>query len=261
MSPAAGPPLVWRRELAVRVVDVGPDERLRPTALIDLFQEEAGHQARAFGLETFALPARGGGAPGLGTWVLSRLAVEVSRWPAALEPLALSTWPSHYDGLRASRDFALHDAAGVRVARATSAWFVLDLARRRPTRLPPEVLRFGPPPDQPRALAWGAAPEAPRTRETSSTFAVRWADLDRVGHANNARYAEWALEAVPDGLRETHALAALDVLFQREAVAGDTVASERGPAEPSGDAVAFAHRIAREDAPLALARSVWRERS
>lgn len=253
------PRFVWRRDLAIRVVDVGPDERLKPTALIDLFQEEAGHQARAYGLETFAL--QGGEEPGLGTWVLSRLALAVDRWPAALEPLELATWPSHYDGLRAHRDFALRDADGATVARATSVWFVLDLARRRPTRLPPEVLRFGPARGQPRALETGDAPEPPEAAESALGFTVRWADLDRVGHANNARYAEWALETVPASTRETHALAGLDLSFQREAVAGDAVVSERGPAEARAEAVAFRHRIARDGAPLALVRSVWRARS
>lgn len=255
------PSLVWRRDVAIRVVDVGPDERLRPTALIDLFQEVAGHQARAFGLETFELPARGNGAPGLGTWVLSRLSFTVDRWPAPLERLELATWPSAYDGLRASRDFELRDASGRGLARATSVWFVLDLARRRPTRLPPAVLAFGPPDGQPPALELGELPEAPAAVEAAPPFTVRYADLDRVGHANNARYAEWALEAVPATLRETHTLSALDLSFQREAIAGDTVASERSAPVHNAGTVAFAHRIARDGAPLAVARSVWRERS
>ena len=254
------PPLVWRRDLAVRVVDVGPDERLRPTALIDLLQEEAGHQARAFGLETFRLPARRGAEPGTGTWVLSRLALQVERWPAALERLALTTWPSRYSGLRASRDFALADAGGTRIAAATSEWFVLDLARRRPARLPRRVLDFGPPPGQPRALAAGDAPSPPPAVDRSAAFAVRRSDLDRVGHANNARFAEWALEAAGD-VWDTHRLAGLDLAFQREATHGDALVSEVSAPVPTDGGVALAHRIRRGDATLALARSRWTERS
>ena len=257
---SAAPPLIWRRELAVRVVDVGPDERLRPTALIDLLQEEAGHQARAFGLETFELPSRSGAA-GLGTWVLSRLAVRVERWPAALEPLALATWPSRYDGLRAGRDFVLTDAGGHAVARATSEWFVLDLERRRPTRLPHAVTAFGPPPDPPPALVLGDAPALPDPVERASAFTVRRADLDRVGHANNARFAEWALEAVGDDVWDAYALRGLDLAFRREAAQGDALVSEVGAPEPGADGVALAHRIARGGATLALARTEWAERS
>ena len=257
---SGGPPLVWRRELAVRVVDVGPDERLRPTALVDLFQEEAGQHARALGVEAFELPSRGP-APAAGTWVLSRLALAVERWPRALDTLTLTTWPSHHDGLRAHRDVTVHDETGAQLARGTSVWFVLDLARRRPTRLPPAVLELDPPPGRPRALELGPPPDAPRAAEASLSFGVRYADLDRVGHANNARFAEWALEAVPPELRETHALAELDLAFQREAVAGDLVTSECGATRRPGSDCAFAHRIARDGTTLALARSAWRARS
>ena len=254
------PPLVWRREIAVRVVDVGPDERLRPTALIDLLQEEAGHQARGFGLETFSLPGRGDAGPSLGTWVLSRLAFRVDRWPTALEPLTLTTWPSRYDGLRAGRDFALADADGVGIAVATSEWFVLDLARRRPARLPERVRRFGPPPDQPRALVVGDAPEPPERVASRAAFTVRRSDLDRVGHANNARFAEWALEAVGD-LWDTHTLHAFDVAFRREAVGGDAVVSDVSAPDAADGGLVLAHRIRRGDATLALARSRWTARS
>jgi acyl-ACP thioesterase len=97
----------------------------------------------------------------------------------------------------------------------------------------------------------GDPPEAPAETEHTASFAVRRADLDRVGHANNVRFLEWALEALPDdaGLRE------IEVAYRAEAVVGDTVVSEAGPL--SGPE--RRHRLSRgaDGRTLALARTLW----
>jgi acyl-ACP thioesterase len=242
--PDAEVPDVWTEPFRVRAVEVGPDERASVLTVADFFQEAAGEHARAAGVEAFTLDG------GAGTWVLHRLRLRVERLPAVRQAVVVETWPSAYDGLRASRDFVLHAADGSALARGTSVWLVMHAARRRPVRLPPAVLRFGPA-GRARALTFGPEPAAPSSVEAERTFAVRRSDLDRVGHANNVRFVEWALEALDtdDGLRE------VDVLYRAEAVWGDAVVSRAGPLV--GDA--RAHELVREadGRTLALARTVW----
>ena len=241
------PPLVWTEPFRVRATEVGPDERATVLALGDLLQEAAAEHARATDREGFDL---GGGARG--TWVLSRLRLAVGRRPALRERVEVATWPSHYDGIRVHRDFLMTGEGGAACVRATSVWFVIDVARRRPVRLPPSMRTFGPPEGQERALTFEAAPpEVPGEVEAEARFAVRHADLDRVGHANNVRFLEWALEAPggAGGLRE------IDVVYRAEAVLGDTVVSRVGP-ERGG---ARDHALAREadGRTLAVARTLW----
>ena len=240
-------PLVWTEPFRVRATEVGPDDRATVLSLADLLQESAAEHARATDRARFDL---GGGARG--TWVLSRLRLVLDRRPGVRERVAVATWPSHYDGIRVHRDFLMTDGGGAACVRATSVWFVIDVARRRPVRLPPSMHTFGPPLEQGRALEFEAAPpEAPDAVEAECRFAVRHADLDRVGHANNVRFLEWALEAPggADGLRE------IDVAYRAEAVLGDTVVSRVGP-ERGG---ARDHALAREadGRVLALARTLW----
>ena len=243
-APPAQVPDVWTEPFRVRATEVGPDERASVLAVADYFQEAAGEHARAAGVETFAL------GDDVGAWVLHRLRLQVDRLPAMREPVALETWPSVYDRLRAFRDFVLRDAAGRPLARGTSAWLVIDVERRRPVRLPPAVLQFGPA-ERGRALTLGAEPVAPDAVEAERTFTVRRADLDRVGHANNVRFVEWALEALDSdaGLEE------VDVLYRAEAVWGDAVVSQAGPLRDG----ARAHALLRasDGRTLALARTVW----
>ena len=240
----ADAPEVWRQAFAVRAYEVGPDERASVLTVADYFQEAAGEHARSGEVETFDL----GGS--VGTWVLHRLRLRFDGLPHMRESVEVETWPSGRDRLKAYRDFRLWSEDGGLRAVGTSAWFVIDVERRRPVRLPAGIERFGPAePDA--ALSFGAPPEAPDAVEHARTFHVRRADLDRVGHANNVRFLEWALEALPtsDGLRD------IEVLYQSEAVYGDDVVSEAGPLVEG----TRAHRLARgsDGRTFALARTHW----
>ena len=188
--------------------------------MCDLLQEAAGEHARVSGREGFPLP---GGS--WSTWVLSRLRLQVRRRPRMRERVEVTTWPAALDGLRATRDFRVVSGDET-LAVATSLWFLIDVGRRRPVRLPAAMDGFAAT-DEPRALTLCGAPEplAPGAVEHDAAFAVRRSDLDRVGHANNVRFVEWALEALPEG----DGLAEIDVLYRSEAVYGDVVRSQAGP--------------------------------
>ena len=244
MPDPAAVPEVWRQSFTVRAVEAGPDERASVLTVADYFQEAAGEHARSGGVEVFELGERGG------TWVLHRLQLRVEGLPAMRERVTVETWPSGRDRLRAFRDYRLWSDDGDVFVTGTSAWFVIDVARRRPVRLPAGLDRFGPTEPE-HVLAFGDPPQAPTEVEHAALFAVRRSELDRVGHANNVRFLEWALEALPsaEGLRE------IEVSYQTEAVYGDVVVSEAGPLVNG----ARPHRLSRESdgATLALARTVW----
>ncbi|OZC03190.1 acyl-[acyl-carrier-protein] thioesterase [Rubricoccus marinus] len=242
-------PLIWTQPFHVRAYEVGPGDVASPLAVMDYLQEAAGEHAQALGVEHFDIGEQGA------AWVLTRFAMEIDRLPTWREAVEVETWPSGRDGLRVTRDLVLRDASGATLVRARTVWFVLDLARRRPIRLPPAVVALHPP-DREAALVLGPEPMAPEAASADvvgRTFDVRRSDLDRNGHANNARFAEWALESAP-AARDWSRLRSLDLAFKGEALAGETVLSEA-----SGDAT-LAHAILRESDRrlLATATSTWR---
>ena len=236
-------PSVWRQPFTIRAYEVGPDERASVLVVADLFQEAAGEHARAGDLETFAL------ADGTGTWVQTRLRLQVDALPAMRQRVEVETWSSGNDGLRAFRDYVLRGPDGEPLVRGTSEWLVMHTTRRRPVRLPPAFFSFEH--EASRALLLEAPPVAPDAVEHERRFAVRRSDLDRVGHANNVRFLEWSLEALPAGV----GLREIDVVYRAEAVAGDVVVSRAGPL--AGDA--RCHELTREadGRVLALARTHW----
>ena len=64
-------------------------------------------------------------------------------------------------------------------------------------------------------------------------FKVRMHDLDLNGHVNNAIFVEWAVETVPKEILASCTPMVIDVLFQKEALYGDTIRSQTQIVSPA----------------------------
>jgi acyl-ACP thioesterase len=210
---------IHREEFQVRSYETDTRGRLQVPIFCQLLQEAATAHAAILGVGVDSLIDSGM------AWVLSRLDLEMERWPTADEEIVIETWPEAANRLFTERRFAILDASGDRLGAVSTLWLVLDLERRRPIRLPTRVTdrllehALG---LEPRRFGELTAPD-PGLRELS--FTVRRSDLDRAGHVNNTSYVEWVIEAVPDGLWETSDLAELELHFLSECHHGQTVAS------------------------------------
>jgi acyl-ACP thioesterase len=242
-----------RQEFPVHSYEVDAAGLLTPRALCAFLQEAAGGDARRGGY-TMERLAQDGLA-----WVVQWLALQVSRYPARGETVAVTTWARPFERAIARREFDVVDDTGARIAAGTSRWAAVDLRLRRPARLP-EYVQRAPVPDRPPVLdRTPAAIEAAGTVEREQRFEVRRADLDVVRHVNNTRYVEWALETVPDEVYERCRPVAFEITFRREAVHGDAVVARTRRVAGDGEIV-FAHELtaAGPGHELARAASSWR---
>ena len=121
-----------RESFAVHTYEVDAFGTLAVPALSGYLSEVAGLHAGELGVGLDALMARGL------TWVLVRQRIE-NPVPVRLgDTIEIETWPSGIDRLAAVREFVVR-RGDEEVARATTQWFVLDVATRKPVR-PGEVL-------------------------------------------------------------------------------------------------------------------------
>ena len=238
-----------RESFLVHGYDADAFGLLSAPALAGYLQEIAGHHAEALGVGMEALRARGQ------AWVLGRQRLEMLRPVAEGDILEVETWPSGANRLAALRDFAVRRRDGEEVARAVTAWFLLDLEERRPLRpdrildpaLRPEREHALPPPES-KLPEVGAA-------ERELRFPVRQADIDRVMHVANTSYLSWALEAVPEEVWRTRRLKSLEALYLAETRYGSAILSR---AARAGEDV-FRHSVVREGdgRELARFRTAW----
>jgi acyl-ACP thioesterase len=218
-------------------------------ALSGYLQEIAGRHAAVLGVGLDVLRARGL------TWVLARQRVELVAPVSLGDVLAVETWPSGVERLAATREFVARRGDGAEAVRATTQWYVLDLATRKPVR-PEQVLD----PRLPRERTPSVAPLGPgklpalATWELQKRFHVRYADIDQNLHVTNASYVTWAVEAMPVDRWRASRLAEVEVQYLAEGLYGAAVLSRVAADGPDR----FAHAIVREEDGKELARLVTR---
>ena len=230
------PPAIWIENFKVHSYEVDFKGLASLEMVCRYFQEAAWNHAEALGLGFQRLAAE------QKLWVLSRLLIEIERFPRWGETIQVQTWPRAVEGPFAMRDFEFFDSAERRLVAGTSAWLVLAAANRRPQRVDKMLVNI---PDTAGRRATGRSPEKLSDQEQQPGAAsaaaeiarcemdVRHSDLDVNDHVNNSRYLGWLLDSYPAGFHRQHQVRSCEVNYLGETGAGDKLLIESSPAENS----------------------------
>ncbi|MBQ7393660.1 MAG: hypothetical protein IJV89_04840 [Lentisphaeria bacterium] len=212
-----------QRKFLVRHHEAGLDGLLRLAPLFDMFQDAAAEHAQILGCGMDYLQEQGK------AWVLSRIAVEISRMPAIGETVTVETYPTGVERLFAIRQFTVTDEAGSVIARATSCWLLLDAAALRPLRIV-ETLGTALPmnEDKPRHFPVPARIAALPEKVAENTYTVRHSLVDVNQHLNNAFFAAFVHDMLGTLTGENRAPATLQILFQHAGTLGADIVCRGG---------------------------------
>lgn len=244
----------WTETFHVRTYEADPSGCASMQVLCNYLQEAAANHAQRLGVSVEHLVDQ------QQTWVLAYLRVEVETYPRWRDAVHVETWPSGENGLYATREFLLRGHDDRPLGRATSAWLLLDLERRRPLRISERVREIRVP-ARPRPLP-GPIPrlQGPSQAEYEQSFHVRYSDLDMNRHVNNVRYIDWAVESAAREAAQDLRLQAVEISFRAETRYGDAVLAQAQQAEHE-DGILFLHRLAHagDGREVALAKTRWGE--
>jgi acyl-ACP thioesterase len=165
--------------------DVDRDQVMTLAGVFKLLQEGAIKHADLFGLGAKAMAAHGE------SWVLNRIAAEITRYPRYEESVKLVTWSAGIRGFRGYRDLRLYCGDEL-VLRASSLWLYINLRTKSLTRVPAELAAQFPEgqaevfrADLDKARYELPAPDAPATE-----VSLRYSDFDGNAHLNNTAYLD-----------------------------------------------------------------------
>lgn len=222
--------------LSRRLAADGCDVRrmLPPAALVEDLIALATAHADALDIGFTRLDTRGR------LWVLGRLAVEMSRWPAMYDEYSISTRVISFNRLFSERCFDI-SVAGAPAGESRTVWTSIYADSRRQADLSDVVAGFTAfSPRQPlMAPVAKIKPLADAMKRFAGyTFGVT--DLDFNGHVTTKRYIELMLNCVSLDQYRSMTLRRFDLLFHREALCGDCVdlMMERHD-DPDGRSVTF----------------------
>ena len=159
-------------------------------------------------------------------WVLTRIEVEMDRYPKAGETVTLETFPAPVRRWFFPRYFMVRDGSGTEIGRAASLWVLLDLTTRRMVQ-PGAVAALMPDnSDLPAPLGLpGSVSEISGTLE-EARFLPRYTDLDPNRHVNNTRYVDWACDALGVETMAAYELANFTVNYNMEIRPGQEIRTE-----------------------------------
>ena len=154
------------------------------------------------------------------SWVLSRFAIEVNRYPKQFEEITIETWIEDINKLVSTRNFQIFDQNRELIAQACSLWSMIDQNTRRPVNLLETLYKDAP------VLAEANDMERPvRILEVKGEkvdeVKVRYSDIDFNQHANSARYIKWQLDSYNLDIFKEKQVKRFDINFVQEVFFGE----------------------------------------
>lgn len=192
-------------------------DTLRLLTLLNLFQDIADDSANEIGIGYDYLRTVGK------AWVLIAMNVQIDRMPHLQEEITIKSWPSDISALYTEREFEVWSANGERIIRACSQWIVIDFESRRPVHLTEWLPLYEPIREKViQENRFNKLPAVVRDDYTER-FLVRYDDIDRNDHVNNAIYSLWASESLVPQYRIDHEPAGMIINFRKEGLFGEKI--------------------------------------
>ena len=233
----------------VRSYEVDKNASVTLPQIANYFQEAAGKHADKLEFDISHLQEKGL------TWVLYRMHIKIDQFPGRWEDVAVQTWPSSGDGIRAFRDYELRNSEGSRIGVGVSQWMVLDTQKRRPVRMPKEILEMGL--DVENHLLSVEKSTFPKMESVDykNNVTVGRQDLDMNNHANNVKYIEWMISYLPENASSHGKCSSINLQYHAECGLGDEIRVETQNLSPGK----FLHRITKNSGETLLAEgfSEW----
>lgn len=204
--------IIYEKEITVSVHDAGVMGEVKPSAIMQYFQDVATEHAAALGLGRDDL------LPLNLFWVVSRLSAVVYREATIGEKLIVRTWPHRPTAAATDRDFSIIDERENIIIAGSSKWCVLSTVTHTPKRVS-GLFKFDPDQyEESYAIGEGAAdlPEKNLLNAEKKSFTVRNCELDTNFHMNNARYGDIIYNTIDPEFWKDYRLTRLDINFLRE---------------------------------------------
>ncbi len=207
--------------------------RLSLNSLVFRLISIATDHANALGIGNPAMAHLGAG------WVLARLTLQMTEYPAAYSDYNITTWVETWNRRFSERCFEITDAHGKTLGYSRSVWVVMGTDSHTNIGLGHLTLPDGMVSAKPCPIARQVkhpvlTEDYPGVTVTRYTF--QYTDIDFYGHVNTLRYLQLLQNLFPLSIYSTGLLRRFEIAFMHECYYGETAtilsAQESGDAHP-----------------------------
>ena len=159
------------------------------------------------------------------TWVLSRLAVEMTEMPRAYERFSVETWVESAMRFFTNRNFRISSPDSEKIyGYGRSVWAMIDVATRQPVDLfsvNDGVLKDYVEAEKECPIAKPSRVRISDEAKLVRTIVAQYSDIDMNGHVNSLKYIEHILNLWDSDWYAAHPLRRFDIAYVSEAHLGD----------------------------------------
>lgn len=150
-------------------------------------------------------------------WVLSRLTIEMERYPRVNEAFTLTTWVEVWNRHFSMRDYRIEDTDGNALGYARSVWMVMDTLSHENKglshlKLDPETLA----PEIPCPIERQSKHKSLGAEFAKRKYRFRYCDIDFYRHVNTVRYVELLLNGYSVKEMDAKTVRRLELSFLHE---------------------------------------------
>lgn len=181
---------LWQKEYTLRAGDFDKFDRVKPSSILDLFQDAAGQHAEEIGVGFNDMIAK------KYLWVLTRVKFQIISAPKRYETVVIKTWPLEPNRLNYRREYCMEDTSGNKLVIGSSEWVVLHSEERRLLSVP-DLYSF--------TDGFHDEVMLPEKAKKVRDFEISgkpyivnagFCELDVNDHVNNTKYANYVLDAI-----------------------------------------------------------------
>lgn len=189
------------------------------------------------------------------TWVLSKIAIEMTAPLREFQNYAIETWVEEVGRVGTTRNFNILGEQGNAIGGACSAWAMLNLSTRRSVDLQSlEGLKecaegANSPIEKPQRL--------PNVGGKSiSRHTIKYSDIDTNAHVNSCSYIQWICDLFDKETYSTKFIKRLEINYINESLWGERIEIFREERQPDD----FFFEMKRGEQTICKARMLWIER-
>ena len=209
---------IFEKKYTVQVNDIDFRQQLKLSSLFVYLQDMATEHGYRIGVGRDVLQKKYGII-----WVLTRVKVDILRYPRFKEEIIIETWPEQPGKLEFNRNFIIYDKNNNIIAKAISQWVLIDFNTRKLRRSSILEEKF---PESNRESAIDC--NLGKIKPTGSLVlsykkTVGYSDIDLNEHLNNAKYIDYIMDCFSIEEHKKHFIKLIEINYLHEALPGETI--------------------------------------
>ena len=207
----------FTQKYLLTAAECNPEKEMPLTLVMSRIIEVATLHANAWGVGYSKLIEANQG------WVLSRVTVEMTRYPRVNEQYSFTTWIENYNRHFSQRDMEICDKDGVVIGGVRTIWMVINYATREGVDISKLSYISNNISDRKSSVAPQGRLHMVTEATKSTNYTFKYTDCDINRHVNTVKYLELLMNQFPLEKYDKQLVRRLEIAFMHETRCGDTV--------------------------------------